>query len=443
MKIVRYKNKNSELFIKPRLEKIEKNFNLAIGKKINLTVSVCASGGGFRSMLATLGVLRGLHDLKLLNSIHYISTLSGSSWIVLSWILSGKGIVQFHENLVSQLDEIYCLKSLSKFDVEKLKSYKKFFLRFYKVFISQKNFKQKKGQKLNFIDLYGIFVSMIIFQDFGVNFQDLTLHQLSKKLERGKYPYPIFSATSELNNHKYEWFEFTPHYIGSKEISFFLDSESFDKNIITLLGILGSSFSGSFKDVLNRIIQLPLPLDFVDFLDKTKNKLESGNWGNKRIGAAYLDNFAYGLNSRIKNIEKIPVFDGGYISNLPLEPLFNQEVASDIVFVIDNAGILPQTSVLKDTVTKLLKKGIKLPEIDYEIAKKQSVSIFKGDPGVMTIIYIPLKKDLSYSKTFDPQLDKFCGTTNFFYSKKQAERLIGLTRHVIVSNKDKIFELFK
>ncbi|MFH1462070.1 MAG: hypothetical protein ABIF12_03935 [bacterium] len=441
MKIVRYKNKNSKFFIKPRLEKIEKNFNLTLGRKSKLIISVCSSGGGFRSMLATLGALRGLHDLKLLNSIHYISTISGSSWAVLPWILSDKNIIQFNENLVSQLDKFYCLKNFSKLDFEKLKSYKIFFLKFYEVFISQKKFKQNKGQNLNFIDLYGMFVSMIIFQDLGLNFQDLTLHQLSKKLERGMFPYPIFSATSELNNHKYEWFEFTPHYIGSKEINFFLNSEYFDKNLITLLGILGSSFSGSFKDVLNRMMQLPLPLDFVDFLNKTKNKLESGVWGNKRIGAAYLDNFAYGLNSRIKNVKKIPVFDGGYISNLPLEPLFNQEVASDIIFVIDNAGILPQTSVLKDTVTQLLKKGIKLPEIDYEIAKKQSLSIFKGKLGVPTIIYIPLKKDLTYSKIFDPQLDKFCGTTNFFYSKKQAELLMGLTQHVIHNNKDKILKL--
>ena len=43
-------------------------------------VGVCFSGGGTRSAAATLGQLRGLRELGLLENIRYISSVSGGSW---------------------------------------------------------------------------------------------------------------------------------------------------------------------------------------------------------------------------------------------------------------------------------------------------------------------------------------------------------------------------
>ena len=448
MEIQQYKSNNYNFNNKERLENIKKNFDnnfdLKLNKKKYPVISVCASGGGFRSMLATLGALEGLQSLGLLDSIYSISTLSGSSWAVLPWVLSGKNISEFNRNFSAKLDRFYSLKNLSKIDFNKLKMYKKFFLNFYNLSFKQRELKQKNKQEFGFVDLYGIFISLIILDELNLNILDLTLDDLAKNTKQGQFPQTIFSVASQLNGFKYEWFEFTPNYLGSEHINYLLNAKSSNVNIVSLLGILGSSFSGSFKDILKRILQLPLPVDFIDIIEKTKDRVESTAWGSKRIGSAYLlDNFTYGIkDSPIKNLKKFPVFDGGYISNLPLETLLNQDVKSDIILVIDNAGILPQTSVLKDTEDQLRKKGYKLPKIDYSEARSQSISIFKSeDKDTPTIVYMPLKKDLSYSTSFDPQLEKFCGTTNFFYSKQQAEKLMGLTRHVVEKNKDKLLEL--
>lgn len=43
-------------------------------------VGLAFSGGGSRSFSATLGYLRGLHDLKLLDRVRYIGGISGGSW---------------------------------------------------------------------------------------------------------------------------------------------------------------------------------------------------------------------------------------------------------------------------------------------------------------------------------------------------------------------------
>lgn len=448
MKIQQYKSNNYNLNKKKRLEFIRKNFDNNFKFKLNKNkypvISVCASGGGFRSMLATLGVLEGLQVLRLLDSIYSISTVSGSSWAVLPWVLSGENVTEFNRKFSTKLDRFYSLKNLSKIDFNKLKDYKNFFLNFYNLSLKQKKLKLKNKQEFGFVDLYGIFISLIILDEFDLNVLDLTLSDLATNINQGSFPNPIFSATSQLNSCKYEWFEFTPHYLGSRHINYLLSTKGAKINIVSLLGILGSAFSGSFKDILKRTLQLPLPSDFIDIIEKTKDKVESASWGNKRIGAAYLlDNFTYGIkDSPIKNLKKFPLFDGGYISNLPLETLLNQDVKSDIIFVIDNAGILPQTSVLKDAEEQLRKKGYKLPKIDYKEAKSQSLSVFKSeDEDTPIILYMPLKKDLTYSTSFDPKLDKFCKTTNFFYSKEQAEELMGLTRHVVKRNKDKLLDL--
>ena len=43
-------------------------------------VAVVHSGGGFRGMMATCGVFKGLHKAGLLDLITYMSGLSGSTW---------------------------------------------------------------------------------------------------------------------------------------------------------------------------------------------------------------------------------------------------------------------------------------------------------------------------------------------------------------------------
>ena len=42
--------------------------------------AVCFSGGGMRSMVATVGQLRGLAALGVLDRVGYLSSVSGSAW---------------------------------------------------------------------------------------------------------------------------------------------------------------------------------------------------------------------------------------------------------------------------------------------------------------------------------------------------------------------------
>ena len=53
--------------------------------------AVCFSGGGTRSMAATVGQLRGLVALGLLDRVGYLSCVSGSAWAVVPYIYAADG----------------------------------------------------------------------------------------------------------------------------------------------------------------------------------------------------------------------------------------------------------------------------------------------------------------------------------------------------------------
>ena len=54
-------------------------------------IAVCFSGGGTRSMVATVGQLRGLVALGLLDQVGYISCVSGSCWAVVPYLYAADG----------------------------------------------------------------------------------------------------------------------------------------------------------------------------------------------------------------------------------------------------------------------------------------------------------------------------------------------------------------
>ncbi len=45
-------------------------------------IAVLGSGGGYRALIAFVGVLKALEDSKMLDCATYLSSLSGSSWWV-------------------------------------------------------------------------------------------------------------------------------------------------------------------------------------------------------------------------------------------------------------------------------------------------------------------------------------------------------------------------
>jgi hypothetical protein len=62
-------------------------------------VGISFSGGGSRSFAATMGYLRGLHDLKLLDKVRYLSSVSGGSWATSTYVYHDLDQVSLEEFL--------------------------------------------------------------------------------------------------------------------------------------------------------------------------------------------------------------------------------------------------------------------------------------------------------------------------------------------------------
>ncbi len=74
-----YIEKRRTTIVEPALSKL---CGRAPTRPIN--IAIVASGGGSRAMFATYGVLRGLHDMGVLDATSYICGLSGSTWAISS-----------------------------------------------------------------------------------------------------------------------------------------------------------------------------------------------------------------------------------------------------------------------------------------------------------------------------------------------------------------------
>ncbi|MFC1894956.1 hypothetical protein ACFLYH_03330 [Candidatus Dependentiae bacterium] len=458
--------KKENLALKTRKLKIKNHIqkHLKINRAKNKipTIAICCSGGGFRSMLSTAGFLCIAQKNNLLKVTSYITTISGSSWFLIPWILSDNKINNFTNELILKLDEIYNFKQLKNLSIKKLKNTKNYLLETYLAFLKIKKIKKESNQNVSLVDLYGILLSSFLLSEFKEKKFDLKLSDLTKKINSGNYPFPMFLATSQLNNYKYQWLEFSPYYIASSylnsSISPWLLGATFyngkSKNNISelplgvLMGIFGSAFSTNIKDAIHRAINISSLKEIKHILQKTETSIFNQNWANKKIFPAQITNFTFGMpNSPIKDLNTIEVVDGGYSCNLPIQPLLHPQRNIDIIIVLDNTNQKFSSSAfsLREAETQAREANLKFPPVDYKKAQNQSYSVFedKSDPKCPIIIYIPLKKDLSYSKDFDPHEKKYCNTTNFFYSSQQAQNLVGLTKHIATKYQNDIWEVIK
>ena len=106
---------------------------------------------------------------------------------------------------------------------------------------------------------------------------------------------------------------------------------------------------------------------------------------------------------------------------------------------------MPPALALQQAAKQAKQRGDKFPPIDFNKACINLISIFKdeNDSNCPIIVYMPLLKNTTYAKYFNPQMTKFCGTTNFNYSKQQAELLTGLPEYVMIQNKEIIWDLIR
>ena len=356
-------------------------------------IAIVASGGGIRAMLATLGFLRGLEQINLLNAITYTCGLSGSTWAIGPWIASGQTVERYitENNIIEKVENFKGIKGA-------LAEIAKNFLT-----TEDNQIKTVFGQQWTFVDSWGLYISKNLLLR-----PNMQLSQQVPQVTDGSKPLPIYTAvTSDARTR--DWFEFTPFEVGSLGRKIFIPSWSFGRQFISgisqdfppeqsfgyLLGIFGSAMGARLKDVIGP-------------------KITAAEWN---ITAGIIPNFCFGIDGSTN--DNIELVDAGADFNLPYPPISGLHPGrkADIIIFLDASGEfgpevggeLRKVIAWQQKQQKEQYQDLKWPDDMEEWASTKPpktrdlrIKAFTGDArtGKPTVIYMPLALDLNEHEGF-------------------------------------------
>ncbi|MBD3231832.1 hypothetical protein GF322_04185 [Candidatus Dependentiae bacterium] len=395
-------------------------------------IDFCFSGGGDRALISCLGFLMGSQTTNLINTAISMSALSGSTWLICMWMLSGqdpwlyKNIIQkkivgveFYDPLTLNWDII----------IEKLEN------------------KRKATGHFNAADLWGSVLCARMMDNLKqqdgsmINKQVITFNYIRRLLNTLKnynnpcYPFPIL--TSSITCLKpYQWLEINPFYTGGDTIGGYIPTENFggcfnygwsqnccvnEESIATFMGICGSAYSISFWDILKNIAEIlitkcqekkftELKKLIQDFLNWYSNNLNPKN--PERLLSSNYFNYTYNMPFvPLSNKTNLELADAGMIFNLPFPPLLKRK--SDIIIVCDASSECPNQnySELHYARTYATTYNFKFPCLDNPIILDDYTAIFESDdPETPTIIYFqnPIKESTFKFNYTQQEFDAVC-----------------------------------
>jgi phospholipase A2 len=424
---------------KNRAEKVvEQVFNQGLPSNVIPSTGIVASGGGFRAMISTLGMMQGLQELGLLNLIEYFSTLSGSTWFLSSWLAHGSSLDQLSEYLKKQAKIGPAKNIISPRGME---------------FMARQLLRKKLyHQKVTLADLYGVMLGAMLLKGLSQEGQRVYPEELQDRVNTGRYPFPIF--TSVINKTRpYVWLEYTPFEVGSDEYNLWVQTKSFGKKFMNgeqaelaprarlsfLMAIFGSAYAVNMQEAIEHVGK-----GLAQSITNWARKIPGGKTiarallqdlesllmkkAEMRLSPPAVHNFMHGVRgTQFTNDSHLKVFDAGIAFNLPFPPLMRRN--TNFYIVCDASAISNATHhPLRKVERYAQRRGYKFPHIDYGEILENKVSIFYDpeDPEVPVIVYFPNQEPIT--------------TFKFKYSNDQFERVRSYMKDAVVESKDSIIK---
>jgi len=176
-------------------------------KEKPLVVAAVASGGGQRARLCSAGSALGAEQTGLLSCVTYISALSGGTWFLAPWMLSGLSLRDYKKRIIN--DAKYQLG----FRVAEVPKEVK---HAWDIFLTKFSF----AHSINLVDLYGALLGAYYLRGYGEdgNPQRTYLDDLAKKkiVQEGYACIPVFAAVTAEVGVPHVWCWMTPWEFGSR-----------------------------------------------------------------------------------------------------------------------------------------------------------------------------------------------------------------------------------
>jgi len=461
-----------------------------------LVVAFVGSGGGQRARLCTTGSCFAAEQTGLLDCVTYFSALSGSTWFLAPWLLTGGTVESMRERVIRDAMKNLGLRN-SKKDIKDI--------------INSLSAKFAFGQSINIIDLYGSLLGAYYLYGYGKdgNPQRTYLSDIASRIETGDYPLPIMTAVTAEIGLKHEWCFFTPWEFGSRwfgRSGMYIPMWAFgrkfknkktknwntDKDPLYgvrstlpfLMAIWGSAMAAHLKVVYEAVLK-----DMVSGPIKAalRYALKKTDFGKLRLAWGEVWNPMYKLEeSKYAKYRYLKLADAGIKMGCPVFDTYRRPAdknikessAPDVIFIFDASGIVGK-SELERQEKYARKRNLPYPRISS--LRQDVVHIFTKNPDpkmfkdyeIPTVIYLPRQNreklvdeiiskaktdpDLAYLgklakklKDFDLQkcMKGSCGTLNFKHLSKMgklhtSEHLVNMTEFNLRANIDKIKEVMK
>lgn len=476
---------------------LDKLLNINLSSDKNLRIGLCASGGGYRSAICTLGSLLGAQDIGLLDCITYMSGLSGSTWTMAAWLSLNKTLVDLKTQLSQNINSnvrIFGHEAILDIEHDQFSG-----------IIEDIITKDVFDQPLCSVDIWGAAILDNLFYPY-VNRQNLKLSEQSSIIKDGSMPFPIYTAIQPISRLNYQWHEFSPYECGNISENCYIPTWAFgrkfqngkslnnapEQSLAFMLGMFGSAFDVTGQELVNKLeiasnfnkflkckfsflpnVMLKKIIDIEESLSSLKNEnCLYQHYCDDRLLPAHVCNFNYDhLNVAQNEQEDIILMDAGIDFNLPFPPLLRPERCMDVIIALDASSDIAGAPELMGAQNYANKKGLKFPTINLMGVDSSSLTVFglENYPSTPVVIYMPrinsvynmsdaditilkTKVDSKYYavidklRTFDPEdctVNLFCSTYNFAYSFEEFDLLEAMTYINMIINKEIIVDILK
>ncbi|XP_008700536.2 cytosolic phospholipase A2 zeta [Ursus maritimus] len=215
-------------------------------------VAVLGSGGGTRAMSSLYGSLAGLQELGLLDTVTYLSGVSGSTWCISTLYQDPSWSQVALQGPIERAQARVCSSKMGAMSPERLQYY-----------AQELGSLEGSGHSVSLIDLWGLLIEYFLYQEEN----PARLSDQQEAVSQGQNPYPIYASINVRTNISgedfAEWCEFTPHEVGFPKYGAYVPTELFgseffmghllqprpEPRICYLQGMWGSAFAASVDEI--------------------------------------------------------------------------------------------------------------------------------------------------------------------------------------------------
>ncbi|XP_064148187.1 cytosolic phospholipase A2 zeta [Loxodonta africana] len=215
-------------------------------------VAVLGSGGGTRAMSSLYGSLAGLQELGFLDTVTYLSGVSGSTWCMSTLYSDPAWSHVALQGPIERAQARVCSSKMGAVSTERLQYY-----------AQELGARESSGHSVSLIDLWGLLVEYFLYQEEN----PAKLSDQQEAVSQGQNPYPIYASVNVRTNISgedfAEWCEFTPYEVGFPKYGAYVPTELFgseffmgrlmwsrpEPRICYLQGMWGSAFAASLNEI--------------------------------------------------------------------------------------------------------------------------------------------------------------------------------------------------